>query len=72
MTKLKVNINKPQPPLEVIHKYRDFGGLMQKYTKYYRTDGIRHMLYNDRKKLVYIVIIIVFILLMLFVDDVSF
>ncbi|MEQ8476554.1 hypothetical protein [Fulvivirga sp.] len=71
MTKLKVNINKPQPPLEVIHKYRDFGGLMQQYSKYYRTDGIRHMLYNDRRKLVYIVIIIVFILLMLFSDDIS-
>ena len=72
MTKLKVNINKPQPPLDIIHKYRDFGSLMQRYTKYYRTDGIRHMLYNDRRKLVYIVIIIVFILLMLFADDVSF
>lgn len=71
MAKLKIHINKPQPPLEVIRKYRDFGGLMQQYSKYYRTDGIRHMLYNDRRKLVYVALIIVFILLMLFADDIS-
>ncbi|MEL7001869.1 MAG: hypothetical protein AAFN93_03945, partial [Bacteroidota bacterium] len=46
-------------------------GLMGKYQKYYTSRGIRDMLYNDRKKLVYIVLIILFLLLLLFVDDIA-
>ena len=68
MTRIKVKINPVAPSLETIHKYRDFGGLMHRYRKYYSTDGIRYMLYNDRKKLIYIVLIILFLMLLLFTD----
>jgi hypothetical protein len=70
MARFKIKINPPVPTLETIHQYRDFGGLLHRYKKYYTTDGIRYMLYNDRKKLVYIVIIVIFLLLLLFADDV--
>lgn len=71
MAILKVKVNPKNPPIETIRRYRDFGSVMDKYTQYYRTDGIRHLLYNDRKKLVYIVLIVIFLLLLLFADDVS-
>ncbi len=71
MTRLKVKINREYPPIETIRQYQDFGGLMQCHKMYYSTAGIRHMLYNDRKKLIYIVLIIIFLLLLLFADDVS-
>jgi len=71
MGKIKVKINDPGPSMDTIRNYRDFDGLMGKYQKYYTSRGIRDMLYNDRKKLVYIVLIILFLLLLLFVDDIS-
>lgn len=71
MSRLKIIINRPAPPPEIVRKFRDFDGLMHTYKKYYTTNGIRYMLYHERKKLVYIVIIIVFILLMLFADDIQ-
>ncbi|TRX62180.1 hypothetical protein FNH22_02350 [Fulvivirga sp. M361] len=71
MTKIKVKINAPIPPLETVHRYRDFDGLMAKFQKYYSTRGIREMLYNDRRKLVYIVIIVILLLLLLFVEDIT-
>ena len=71
MTKIKVKINAPAPSLETIHQFQDFEGFLQQYMKYYSTAGIRDMLYNDRKKLVYIVIIILFLMLLLFVEDIA-
>lgn len=71
MAKIKVKINNPSPSLNTIRNYRDFDGLMGKYQKYYTTRGIRDMLYNDRKKLVYIILIILFLLLLLFADDIA-
>ncbi|UII29984.1 hypothetical protein LVD17_16930 [Fulvivirga ulvae] len=69
MAKIKVKINAPAPSIETIHQYRNFNRFMDQYKKYYSTIGIRDMLYNDRKKLVFIVIIILFLMLLLFVDD---
>ena len=71
MTKIKVKINAPAPSIEAIHQFKDFEGFLQQYRKYYSTAGIRDMLYNDRKKLVYIVIIILFLMLLLFVEDIT-
>ena len=71
MTKIKVKINAPLPPLDTVHQYRDFDGLMAKFRKYYSTGGIRDLLYNDRRKLVYIVIIVLLLLLLLFVEDIT-
>lgn len=71
MAKIKVKINTPGPSLDTIRNYRDFDGLMSKYQKYYTSRGITDMLYNDRKKLVYVILIILFLLLLLFVDDIA-
>lgn len=71
MAQLKVKINRDYPSTETIRQYRDFGSLMQRYKMYYSTAGIRYMLYNDRKKLIYIVLVIIFLFLLLFADDVS-
>lgn len=71
MTKIKVKINAQSPSMETVRSYRNFDRFMDQYKKYYSTAGIRDMLYNDRKKLVYIVIIILFLLLLLFVDDIT-
>lgn len=71
MAEVKVKINGPKPTLDTIHSYRNFDRFMDQYRKYYSTQGIRDMLYNDRKKLVYIVIIILFLLLLLFVEDIA-
>lgn len=69
MAKIKVKINAPAPSIETIHQYRDFNRFMDQYKKYYSTSGIRDMLYNDRKKLIFIVIIILFLMLLLFAED---
>ena len=71
MTKIKVRINPPTPSKEAIAKHKDFNAFMHRYQQYYTTRGIRHLLYNDRRKLVYLVIIIIFLLLMLFADDIE-
>jgi len=71
MAKIKVKINAPTPSLETVRSYKDFDRFMDRYKKYYSTAGIRDMLYNDRKKLVYIVIIILFLMLLLFVEDIT-
>lgn len=71
MTKIKVKINAPSPSMETVRSYRNFDRFMDQYKKYYSTSGIRDMLYNDRKKLVFIVIIILFLMLLLFVDDIT-
>jgi len=68
---IKVKVNAPKPSLETVRSFKNFDGLLHQYKKYYSTSGIRDMLYNDRKKLVYIVIIILFLLILLFADDIK-
>jgi len=68
---IKVKINAPKPSLDTVRSYKNFEGLMHQYKKYYSNSGIREMLYHDRKKLIYIVMIILFLLMLLFVDDVN-
>jgi len=69
MGKIKVKIDEPIPSKKVIHRHKNFNSFLENYQKYYSTRGIRHMLYNDRKKLVFIVLMIVFLLLLLFAND---
>ena len=66
MPEIKVKINATQPSLDTVRKYRDFDRFMDNYRKYYSTGGIRNLLYKDRRKLVYLVILIIFLLLLLF------
>ncbi|WP_020530841.1 hypothetical protein [Flexithrix dorotheae] len=69
MVKIKVNIDKPDPPKRVIHKHKNFNNFMDSYHKFHTQDGIREMWYRDKKTLAYIAIAVVFILLMLFSKD---
>lgn len=68
MAKIRVKINGPEPSKKSVMQYRNFNRFMDQYKQYYSTSGIRNMLYNDRKKLIYIVIIILFLLLLIFVE----
>ena len=63
MLKIKIKYNQDDVPVEVIRKYKNFDRFMDRYRKYYSPSGIKYMLYKDRKKLVYLVIILLFILL---------
>ncbi|MBX2843617.1 MAG: hypothetical protein KTR26_17740 [Flammeovirgaceae bacterium] len=69
MVKIKVNIDKPDPPKRVIHKHKNFNNFMDSYHKFHTQDGIREMWYRDKKTLAYIAIAMAFILLMLFSKD---
>ncbi|MDH5598011.1 MAG: hypothetical protein OEY34_02740 [Cyclobacteriaceae bacterium] len=63
MLKIKVKYNPEDVPVEVIRKYKNFDRFMDRYRKYYTPSGIKYMLYKDRKKLVYLVIILLLILM---------
>ncbi len=71
MSEIKVKIDSPAPDREMIRKYKNFDRFMDRYRRYYSTRGIREMLYNDKRKLIYIVIILLTILLLLISYDES-
>ncbi len=62
MTKIKVNINKPDPTPETIRKYKNYGGFIDDYQQLHTPNGIYRMW---RKKPVKFSMIIVFICLLL-------
>jgi len=71
MVKIKVNINKPDPTKEEIRKHKDFERFSDRFEQYYRQDGIRKMLsgeLKDRRKLIYLIIILLLALLFLLGD----
>ncbi len=63
MTKIKVNINKPDPSPETIRKYKDYPSFMRTYQELHTPKGIRKMMYRDPVKLSMIVVFLVLILL---------
>jgi len=63
MLKIKIKYNPDEVPVEVIRKYKNFDRFIDRYRKYYTPSGIKYMLYKDRKKLVYLVIILLLILM---------
>ncbi len=68
MAKVKVNFNPGPIDRSIIKKHKDFGKFIHNYQKYYSSRGIRYMFRYERKKLVFIVLILIFLLLMLFTD----
>ncbi|MFT5619431.1 MAG: hypothetical protein ACI85I_002677 [Arenicella sp.] len=62
MTKIKVNINKPDPTPETIRKYKNYGGFISDYQQLHTPNGIYKMW---REKPVKFSMIIVFICLFL-------
>lgn len=69
MHKIKVHINKPDPPLSVINKYKSFEQFIDRYKRYHTPSGIRYLFKHDIKKLVFIVIIIILLLILLLTEE---
>ena len=62
MSKLKININKKDPPAHIIRKYKNADTFMNTYKKLHKPSGIREMLFKDKKT---ISMIVVFLMLLL-------
>ena len=65
MRKIKVKIDPPPVPKELIHKYKNYDSFMKRYKKYYGTSGISNLLYRDRKKMALILLVAIMFLLWL-------
>ena len=63
MTKIKVNINKPDPSSETIRKYKDYRGFLRTYQALHTPRGIAKMMYRDKVKLSMVVVFLILILL---------
>ncbi|UZR94021.1 hypothetical protein [Chondrinema litorale] len=63
MTKIRVEIDRPDPPKEKIRKYKNYNKFQTEYHKFHSQHGIRELWYRDKKKLAYIAIIVVLVLL---------
>ena len=68
MTKIKVNINKPDPPKQVINKYKNTDGFLQTYQRLHTPNGIAQMLYKDKVKLSMIVVFLMLLLIFVLTD----
>ena len=66
MTKIRVEIDRKDPPKERIRKFKNYKHFISDYHKFHSQDGIRELWYKDKKKLAYIAIIVVMILLWIF------
>ncbi len=63
VTKIKVNIEKPDPDTQTIRKYKNFNTFITIYHQLHSPEGISKMWYRDRKTLVFIVIVICLLLI---------
>ena len=63
MTKLKININKADPPPEVIRKYKRFDSLRDNYHKFHSARGLARLWYRDKKLLAFIITLLMLLLI---------
>ena len=68
MTKIKLNLDKPDPPAHVIHKHKNFNNFMDTYQKLHTQKGIRDMWYRDKKTLAWIAILLMLLLIYVLAD----
>lgn len=68
MAQIKVNINKPDPSKEAIHKYKNYNSFLETYQQLHTPNGIGKMFYRDKVKLSMIVVFIMLLLIYLFAD----
>jgi len=66
MSKLKININKPDPSKESIQKYKKYDSVIDTYHKFHSPRGIRELWYKDKRLLALIVTILMLLLILLF------
>lgn len=69
MSKLKININKQNPPSHVIQKYKEANDFMHVYKKLHKPSGIREMFLKDKKKLSMIVVFLMLLLIWVLGDE---
>jgi hypothetical protein len=68
MTKIKVNINKPDSTPETIKKYKNYGGFLHDYQQLHTPNGIYKMWRKKPVKFSMIVVFICLFLIYLFSD----
>ena len=69
MSKLKININKQDPPAQVIRKYKNADDFMSVYKKLHKPSGIREMFLKDKTKFSMIVVFLMLLLIWVLSDE---
>lgn len=68
MTRIKVAIDRSDPPKERIVQYKNFNNFMRDYQRFHSHKRHDKLWYRDKKKLAYIAIIVALILIWLFAE----
>lgn len=68
MTKIKVNIEKPDPDTQTIHRHKNFNQFITTYHEMHTPVGFQKMWQKDRKKVAFIIVVICLILIWLLAD----
>ena len=64
--RLKINVDKPDPTPEVIRRYkRPYRDVVEQHRQLHSLSGLRQLWLKDKKRLAYIVIVLVLLLLWL-------
>ncbi|GAB4188084.1 MAG: hypothetical protein OHK0057_13660 [Thermoflexibacter sp.] len=63
VSKIKVNIEQPDPDTQTIQKYKNFNRFITTYHQLHTPEGIRKMWYRDRKTLAFIIVVICLLLI---------
>jgi len=66
MTRIKVEIDRKDPPVERIRRYKNYKKFVSEYHRFHSQHGLSELWYRDKKRLAYVAIIIALILLWLF------
>ena len=68
MSKLKININKPDPSSESIKKHKNYDGFLKQYQELHTPNGIYRMWKKDPVKMSMIIVFISLLLIFLLSD----
>jgi hypothetical protein len=69
MSKLKININKKEPPAHIIRKYKNADNFMSVYKKLHKPSGIREMFVKDKVKMSMIAVLLMLLLMWVLSDE---
>ena len=69
MSKLKININKKEPPAHIIRKYKNADNFMSVYKKLHKPSGIREMFMKDKVKMSMIAVLLMLLLMWVLSDE---
>jgi len=63
MAKIRVEIDREDPPVERIRTYKNYKRFVSEYHRFHSQRGLSELWYRDKKRLAYVAIIVVLILL---------